>query len=388
MMATRLLVAACAVLASALPVTFRNDVPRLDVNGDIVDSHDNMILAVNGTFYMYGERWENHTALHGLSLTRPQIWTYTSPDMSRWTPRGPALQTWPGAPYGTHHTPWVVYNKPRALFVLWFNFYPHGCCKGNWAVATSTDGVHFALTEEWNQTGTYPISDCTGLFVDPADGRAYLAYSSESANHTVSIEVLSEDYTYLTGKNLYAFPDTYVEGSVLFKQGPTYFVGYGSCCCYCRGGTGWVVHSATALTGPWSRQEGDLNCEVDVSPGELCGTYGDRAGSPLTIPAQGVGLSLIPLVGGGTAYVWHGERWLSAPGNNPNCPDECEAQGEGECAVPPAYVKGHGFSYWAPLQFHPTTGAVLPFAPFTDAFTLDVDVGCGMDHLPGPRGGG
>jgi hypothetical protein len=46
-------VAACAKL-----VTFRNDIPRLDTAGNIIDCHSGMILAVNGTFYMYGEHCE------------------------------------------------------------------------------------------------------------------------------------------------------------------------------------------------------------------------------------------------------------------------------------------------------------------------------------------
>ena len=43
----------------------------------------------------------------------------------------------------------------------------------------------------------------------------------------------------------------------------------------------------------------------------------------------------------------------------------------GECAEPESYIKGHGFSYWIPLQFD-ANGAVLPFAPFVDSFTLDI----------------
>ena len=61
--------------------------------------------------------------------------------------------------------------------------------------------------------------------------------------------------------------------------------------------------------------------------------YGERPNDPIRINAQGIGLSLIPLANGKTAYIWHGERWLSAPNNNPTCPDECRPT-TGICAEP------------------------------------------------------
>ena len=100
----------------------------------------------------------------------------------------------------------------------------------------------------------------------------------------------------------------------------------------------------------------DLNCN-STTPGDICGAYGERTGSPITITGQvrgklqrslpfarvpcrdavvtacawlfsgqGIGMSLIPLADGSTAYLWSGERWLSAPDNNPSCPDECRPE--------------------------------------------------------------
>ena len=128
------------------------------------------------------------------------------------------------------------------------------------------------------------------------------------------------------------------------------------------------------------RQPTDLNCNA-TSADAICGGYGDRSGDPLRVHAQGIGLSLIPLADGSTAYLWHGERWLSAAHANPTCPDECRAE-EGVCAEPDAYIKGEGFAYWVPLQFG-ADGAVLPFAPFVDSFTLDIAEGFTEGHLPG-----
>lgn len=73
---------------------------------------------------MYGEHYGNSTGF-GPSppLLYPKIVVYTSPDLSAWTFRGFALNSWPNQPFGTFFTPWVVYNKQTSEFVLWFNAY-------------------------------------------------------------------------------------------------------------------------------------------------------------------------------------------------------------------------------------------------------------------------
>lgn len=299
----------------------------------------------------------------------PKIVTYTSPDMMTWTFRGFALDDWPTKPYGTFFTPWVIYDAVLQRFVMYFNAYLNGCCDGNWGVAVSSNGVNYTLLS-LNASGAYAIVDGNALFVDPDTGTGYLQYTSEAQDHHVSIELLSPDFTTLAGTNYGLFPDRYVEGAILFKRGSTYYTMYGSCCCFCRGGSGAVVYRASSISGPWTRQPLDVNCN-STQPGDICGAYGDRVTGGITVSAQGIGLSLIPLTDGTTAYLWHGERWLSAANNPPNCPDECQPS-TGQCADPPGYIKGNGYSYWTALSFD-AQGNVLPFAPFVNSFTLDVD---------------
>ena len=159
-----LLVAQLPAAATPLAVTLRNDVPRLDVDGKIIDCHSGMILAVNGVFYMYGEHYGNSTG-DGPSppLLFPKIVVYTSPDLQAWTFRGFVLSDWPTKPYGTFFTPWAVYDKASQTFVLWFNAYLNGCCAGNWGVATSKDGISFVALS-LNTGGAY------GLVVDGSPG--------------------------------------------------------------------------------------------------------------------------------------------------------------------------------------------------------------------------
>jgi beta-xylosidase len=138
------------------------------------------------------------------------------------------------------------------MFVAWFNAYPGGCCNGNFGVATSPNGTHFTI-HSLNTTGKYPLVDGNALFVDD-DGTAYVIYSSIEENHQISIERLTPDYLQSTYENYGFFPDTYVEGATLFKRNGIYYALYGSCCCFCRGGSGVVVFSAASITGPWTRQ--------------------------------------------------------------------------------------------------------------------------------------
>jgi hypothetical protein len=172
---------------------------------------------------------------------------------------------------------------------------------------------------------------------------------------------------------------------MLWKRNDTYYVGYGSCCCFCRNGSGLVIYSSKSIEGPWVREAGDKNCNSS-DPDAICGGYGDRSGSPLIINAQGIGMSKLPLANGGSAWIWHGDRFLSSEYNNPLCPDECQPQVAPNCAEDPRYVKGHMFDYWQVLVFNPD-GSVQQFPPFTDSFTLDIATDFGTDHLPGPKKG-
>lgn len=77
-------------------VTFHNDVPRLDTEGNIIDCHSGMILPVNGVYYMYGERYTNNT---GFGPSPPELYpkvvVYTSTDLISWTYQGFAIAEWP-----------------------------------------------------------------------------------------------------------------------------------------------------------------------------------------------------------------------------------------------------------------------------------------------------
>ena len=170
--------------AAALNVTLNNALPRRDVTGAIIDCHSGNIIAVNGTFYMVGEHYGANVGF-GPSppLMFPKISVYTSPNMVDWTFRGLALQNYTGAPYGTFFTPWVAFNTATQTYILWFNSYIHGCCEGNWGVATSSDGISYTVVS-LNVLPTYAVVDCNALLIDD-DGTACACVCVPSSPHSL-----------------------------------------------------------------------------------------------------------------------------------------------------------------------------------------------------------
>lgn len=89
------------------------------------------------------------------------------------------------------------------------------------------------------------------------------------------------------------------------------------------------------------QQHADINCNTTTRA--VCGKYGERVTpESLTIPMQAIGLSVLPSPGPDPVLLLAGERWLSAPHNNPQCPDECRT-----CTEPDTYIKG---APWVPCR--------------------------------------
>jgi hypothetical protein len=266
-------------------------------------------------------------------------------------------------------------------------------------VAQSDDGVHFELVSLTRTPSLNCSADGSALFIDPADGAGYIAYTAMDApgqkDHVVAIDRLSPDLLSSSGQLVAMLPDYFVEGAMLFKRGARYYVVYGSCCCACRQGSGAVVLSATNLAGPWTRQSKDVNCRADA---EVCAGFPSEQGEKerptgqLIISAQGLGLSVLRqtaaartvAVGARTraggaggrsggddddvTFLWQGERWLSGPNNPAGCTTLCQ-NATGVCAQSPDYNKAADLDYWIPLQFD-ADGTVLQFEDFVDDFNL------------------
>lgn len=138
-------------------VTIRNDVPRLDVNGNYIDAFDGKIVHHNGhtiisekresllwltrfalrmfagTYFLYGEAYGNQTLATPYPWKKwPRLKVYTSPNLVDWTFAADPLPM----VEGTLWIPNVVYHEPTRRFIMWYG-------SGGWASATSADGIHF-----------------------------------------------------------------------------------------------------------------------------------------------------------------------------------------------------------------------------------------------------
>lgn len=253
---------------------------------------------------------------------------------------------------------------------LWFTASKAQCCEAAWGVAASADGVHFELSSLTETAALKSSLDGSAILVDD-DGVGYVMYTAihvpGQPDHVVAIDRLAPDLLSSTKQQVGSlFPDSFVEGVMLFKREGRYYALYGSCCCACREGSGVVVNYADSIEGPWMQQGSDVNCWANAS---VCaGMAGrDRPQAQLIIPAQGIGLSALPTANG-TVLLWHGGRWLSGSGNPAQCTTLCK-KGQGQCAQHGSYSPSNDFSYWIPLDFD-DRGTVQQFAPFVDSFDM------------------
>ena len=166
-----LLVAAALLLqapqcsdAVAAAVTISNSATRRDTVGNPINAHSGNIVKMGDTYFMYGEWYGTgpYTVVGTLDL--PRLSVYSSKDMASWefggllhnntSPGWAATGLWPGAAknQGTWWCPWAVYSEARNKIVLWWTATPGPCCDAYWAVAESSDGIHFDLIS-MNETG-------------------------------------------------------------------------------------------------------------------------------------------------------------------------------------------------------------------------------------------
>ena len=363
--------------ASSRSVTIYNDRPRYDVSGNLVDAHDGNIVYHSGIFYLYGEAYGNLTGRmfrDGAWGAAPQLAVYTSPDLTAWTYRGGLFNaSVPATPAFTKWIPTVLFSPACECFVLWFG-------SGGWGVATSADGIHFALQSSAQTSRLGGSTDGTGLLLDD-DGAGYIAFAALSTGgalgggHLVSIERLAPDLLSSSKVNVTGFfPLDYTESPSLFKRAGRYYALLSSCCCACRGGSGLAVFSAPSVQGPWELQQAprpDINC--GAAGLDICGAFGARTAgrADLVWNAQWWSVSEIPTAGGGTTLLLNGRRWLSGAGNNASCDDMCYNDGRpfAPC-VNANYELRDDLDVWYPLEFA-ADGTILPLHPLP-SFTLDL----------------
>ena len=241
-----LLCLASCVLAQAQTLRISNDDARTDVHGDTIDVHDGRVVKFGDTYYWYGTSYGTTSGFTRANEYR----VYSSPDMRRWTPRGPIL---PGAASGIYYRPHVIYNEARAEYVLWYNWYPK-LWTGRFGVAVAKSPVGpFEIVDDDVQVehSGLGVGDFN-LFVDD-DATAYLMYNTIEG-HKLSVERLTPDYRASAMDNG-GFITTGAEAGSVFRRGDTYYLLTDYTCCFCTQGSGARVYtSSSPLEGYALRQ--------------------------------------------------------------------------------------------------------------------------------------
>ena len=323
------------------PVTIRNDRPRLDTAGHVLDAHGGAAfnrLDPDARYRNYGVRY-GHT--DGYSPLTALV-SYSSPDLQTWRFDGPLLDG--SHRRGFHFRPHVARHPATGRYVLWFLHYadyqrpgpaktgPNLCIKGN-AVADHPAGPF--TNARYGVELSCELSGDHDLFVD-RDGTAYLAhsrhdFSAEKGKATIRVERLNPDYRTSSGEFVEIDSEGIpCEAPALFERGGTYYCLFDQWTDRLKWGSGVRVHTAPHPLGPWTYRG---NANRDDS--------GD-----IIVWAQQNTVAPVPLADGSTMYLWAGDRWRSTG------------------------RLGSDFQYWQPLRFA-ADGMIETFA-FVDAFTLDL----------------
>ena len=215
---------------------------RYDTDGKVIDAHDGRLVKFGNLYYIYGTSYENTDGF----VTTNHYHCYSSPDLKTWTFRGHILDN---QPVGVYYRPHVIYNASTKKYVLWYNWYKT-LWQGLFGVATSdvpTGPFEIQSTNVATANAGGGVGDLD-LFADD-DGKAYLAYTT-IGTHSVSIDLLSDDYLSSTKSNS-GFLLSNSEACSMFKRKGIYYLLAENTCAFCKEGAGAYVFTASNPLGPY-----------------------------------------------------------------------------------------------------------------------------------------
>lgn len=345
MFRTTILLASLATAALAAPHTtsINNSLPRLDINGQIMDAHDLSLRRLPSGVYVM------HTVEYGLCVAPARqgcdqtpdhcgfrgnhnvtVWTSPSLESGSWTPHGNAFEV-AARPAGTLYRPDAIFAPATGLWVLWYNL--AGVGGNTYATATSPSPfgpfVDHKVTNAFvNEGGDFH------LFTDPRAGSAdnYLVYTWMAAapnDHKIRITKLSADFRSSAPgwdtKDDYVFAENFTEAPTVFyrAENKKFYGLFGHCCCFCYQGSGLIVHTADDPLGPWTPQAGgspDVVCHAPAygpalggvpTGGQGCLYAGSNDVSAARAQADFV--ATVDDGSGGSTYLYFGSRWGQSP---------------------------------------------------------------------------
>ena len=248
-------------------VTIRNDVPRVDQYGHIVNAHDGSVVHFEGspfagTYFMYGTVYENCTQFGSQCNHYPEplcgynpntFALYTSPDLQVWTlvstdvlpemaKDNSRIDYW---------MPVVARNPTTSKFIMqyWSSHCGFVLPCAEIAIADTPFGP-FTMAPPLNITAL-PSSQM-GFFAD-ANGDAYVKYNTKNPQHHV-VQKLTPDWLSTTNEFAIVFwkqSFAWMEGGGMFKRGALYYYMTGTDCCFCTWGGDARYWTSYSPLGPW-----------------------------------------------------------------------------------------------------------------------------------------
>ena len=308
----------CAAALAAETVTVSNTQLRRTRQGNVVLAQDGNIANAlyNGSFVLLGMSYGDcafqacaNTSGGACGFGPGRFLAYLSPTLGdgSWSEPIeilPASQRPATLARAIFFRPHLVFNPRTQQWVLWVRYLP-------------PDGPSLSDDPTLYLTATAPSLDAAfsvaqlavpmyynnsadnNLFVD-ADGTGYLVHTSRSTNTAITVERLSDDFTWSRGVNESASRSALVgpghtEAPALARFNGRYILTFSPLCCFCVAGSPAAVYAADAPLGPYA---------------PLGGGLGNAAGAQQTF------LFAHEKLGAG-ALLWAGNRWGSDPVNKP-----------------------------------------------------------------------
>lgn len=361
--------------ASSRVVNISNTLPRRTVQGEILEVADGNLLFHEGTYYLYGVRYQPCPVAEQGGCYNPcgyynnsfAVYTSKTLENDSWSLGArsvlPAMDD-PAGPFSSRTTvyfsPFVVYCRRTGHFVMWLQY-----AFAQRAVATSRSPLGpFTLARLPNSTGLPPYLEkgsSVYLWVDDnGSGPGGFGYMLINlilrGNQTGSSQFvgrLSDDFTQVATSSVTAVAwdcqpparsnpvgansQCFQEGGGIFKASSgVWFVLGGNGCCFCAGGSDTKVwRSLGGPLGPYTHT-GWLNPPF---PGGG-GLYN------YSIPAQQFGVHPFITASGAVQPLYIGLRWGSGA------------------------TKRTDFQYWAPIAVA-ADGQTLEQLQWQDSFLLD-----------------
>ncbi|UJR16508.1 hypothetical protein I4U23_003410 [Adineta vaga] len=356
-----------AWIVTGKQVIISNVLPRLDINGNIVNAHDGCLVKFNKTYFMYGtvydECHQSTTICDGIcGYINNTFALYTSSDLVSWTliSNNIVPEITKDNSYINYWMPNVGYNLRTKQYVMIYWSSRYGYKNSFVALAvSSTPYGPFINVRPLEMQGGKIISDTTNLFVDDDDNTAYVRYNTRDQPLRHIVEKLSSDWMSTTGQYSIIFQKDdfpWYNGGGMFKRKEFYYTMLSFDCCFCQWGSDARIYRSNKILGNWTYL-GQLNyCadggappehlkDITINPCSIDDPYGTN----FTVPAHQVNVATLSISSTETVHLYYGERFRSSQDG----------------------LKAHDFQTWLPIQFIDL--CIQPLRFFNN-FTLNIDV--------------